>query len=89
MDRSRVLLLILVLVILANMACGADGGAKSSTEATVNIGKTFAHLAKFREGHFATWIMSITVTLMSVSEITSTMANVRDLLKLFKKLLKR
>ena len=66
-----------VVSILVDMSSGAGKDAK---EATINVGKTFAHITKFKEGAFSVWIMSITVTLMGVAEISTTMANVHTLL---------
>ena len=63
----------------------SSGAGKDAKEATINVGKTFAHIAKFKEGAFSVWIMSITVTLMGVVEISTTMANVHTLLELFEK----
>ena len=63
----------------------ASGAGKGATEANINIGKTFAHLTKFKEGGFTVWLTSITVTLMSVTEVSSTMANVHVLLQYFEK----
>ena len=66
------------------MASGA-GDTSKAKETIVNVGKTFSHIAKFKEGNFAVWIMGITVTLMSVSELSTIMANVLQLLQLFDK----
>ena len=63
----------------------ASGAGKGATEANINIGKTFAHITKFKEGGFTVWLTSITVTLMSVTGVSSTMANVHVLLQYFEK----
>ena len=63
----------------------SSGAGKDAKEATINVGKTFAHITKFKEGAFSVWIMSITVTLMGVAEISTTMANVHTLLEIFEK----
>ena len=47
--RTRVLLSLLVLIILVDMASGA-GDTSKAKETIVNVGKTFSHIAKFKDG---------------------------------------
>ena len=63
MERMRVLLILILLIILVDMASGAGDSKDTVKETIVNVGKTFSHIAKFKEGSFGIWIMSITVTL--------------------------